>query len=780
MPTYSVQTPEGKTLTFNGNSNTPPTEQEIDAAYAQSKAGESTSSAPSSGYQPIANDNPETPFQPSPASPSQRMNIQFANTPEGRLRIAQHMGLDATLRDDGKLLMKNQATGEYYPVTPDAKGFTNFLKDISGRMAEFIPQSFPAFGQIAGDAAGTIVSGGNPVAGITAGTFGAGLAEAGKEKIANQLGAGEEMNPGEIGMQAGTALAGGALGEYALKPVIQGAGKVIGSLLRRFGSHAPEVIQTIGEVPEKYTLHVMEQVKNGRALSDVINERKADPSYLIGKTNQFLFGNEKADRNVLNMVRTYQRNASLSRPGNVIDSMYQNEFGLSPSTLEAMKNYNASDILSKSNTDPEAIRTFAKDVSSLMDRTATEVQNRFGAVKSDILAQKGDYNIPTSQHVQDALKGLADRGLLTTDGKGNYFMNDQYPGSKQAQKLYSNFLSRIATLEKGSANDLLSRISSDLPANLPKPSENMTAKQFQKMIQDEEGMIRPSINLTKIANNIPTVKAAKLNSILNEFGTSLDSFFGSKSISDKEAAPMAKMISGLRDELAKGIDDPRWTANNEMYKSFKQGSAVFGKVGDGSAESEINAVKNIRDAYANKDEQVKRIYADYISKLDQHIPKDEAILPRLNKLGAGQELSKIDMNDMATSFENKLTSINPTNPRSVEAENALRTYDDAVPKSMKFLNDTKDSLASKAFMKPGSLWKTRSLAFILGGLLGAPGGIGGKIATLGAGSILAQPENLIKIMTSIQKAGNATNAGMSSQGSLVLRQLVSNAMRNKS
>ena len=692
---------------------------------------------------------------PSPVNAHARFEMALAKTPQGQLNIAQkHLGLNAELRADGKVLV-NDIYGNKIPVTPDAKGWTNFFKDFGGRMSELTAQNLPMAGQIVGDVAGTVATG-NPVVGIAAGAAGAGGAEALRQQWASELGAGEESGVGDIAAEAGIAAAGGTLGEFAAKPLLKGGAKLVGKIIGKVQDSTPELFKMIGDVNPKNTEYVVKGYKAGRALSGsdaILSDEKAAPEYLVDTVHKTFFSSAE-NKSPEAFINTYNLNLKRGTSGEIVDAMYQAEHGISQSSLDAMKIYPAKEIMSPNNTGDEAIRNFSKDASETFKKMAKRESDIFSSTRNEILNEKGHYNIPIKNESKQTLDRLVDNGMFETDGNGNYFKNEAYKGTKKSQDLY---YSLFKELQSGKLSSL-------------KSGTSVSQSEMKQLLAQQKGALR-----------VPeSIKAADLDRIERHNSTAFDSLFAKEERYNRENAPMAEFLGGVRDSMNNNIKDARWSAMNERYTNFKNAQTLFGKMSDRSLESEISGVTKLKNALQTDDKQIKAIYQDYLSRADRFIgDPSEKLTPKFNKLGAGQELASKDLVKSTTTFEKKLSSVN--NDNSAELKQMLEKYDESLPGQTKFMRNTQDHLASKDFSKPQTLYKTRVVGFLMGQFLGFGHGPAGIAASMATGALATNPTrlaSLIPISETVRGgAGKLAKEGLTTGQSVFARQIASGGLR---
>lgn len=656
----------------------------------------------------------DVPFQASPANPMQRLLMSFADRPQGKAIIAENLGFDVGgFRDDGKMMIRNQKTGEYVPVTPDVNGFTDFMRDIAGRVAEFVPDAATIVTSIAGEIAGTP---GGPAGMVAGGTAGAAVGEAAKQGVASALTGQNEMDPTSIAASGGGALVG--YGLYGLgKAALKGAGKQIYAALAKAGPAADELAQMVTGKPKNFSETFRNLVKQGANPDDIVNAAFKEDSFLAEIPRNTFFGGRKEAINTENFIRTYKRNIGAATNKESVRDLYRQSFDMSDEVLESMEKRSLKDLLDKSKTDERSLINLGHEIREDLKTGYKNLQHEYDVVYANMSKLGKDrVQVPMANHWADMLKSLRERGIISEKSSGEMYFNPDY-SNKSAQSEYKALLKRFRLLGNVGGDEVILPISK-MEAKYKNPPAGWVMSGLKESQYSLDRMIDPK-------SSVPSV----------------------------DKAPMAQFVNSVRKSIDEKIDYAPLKDLNARYAKFMSGKSLFDDSAQRGVEGELGMLKTMKDLIAVKDpknivgNQEAIALRDAVGAMDKYMPRGKEILPRILDTAASRELQVMEGSlPKATDNFMKLLdhSIQKESQESAIKHLALSTWNDALPGPSRFLMDAKKHILSKTFLDSGSLFTSRWLGFMIGSLFGGGSTAIGKLRNIGIGMYAAKPSTWAK------------------------------------
>lgn len=656
-----------------------------------------------SGSQTLSQEGPESTevkqFTKSPASLSQRMAIAYQNSPEMRVVAAKHVGLVPVGFDkDGGLIVKNRK-GETGKVSPELSGLSDFLKDAPGKLADWMPEITRTGGMLGGDA----------VAGPAGGIAGAAGGEALNQLIANKI-SGQPMNPNAIAGQAVGAGAGYALGKAIVEPLIDHTNKLMTKLAPQMGTALEDILESVHKIPKNAIKDYRAELKSGRESSSIINVQNSDSKIPLQLSSKTFLGGKDAPPSIERLVDTYKNNVASATPEQkaVIDQHYQELFGLDKQTLSHMENRPTADLVDPAKTDPYAFVNLAEDSKNAINKGYQDMQNKYESLTKGALRDHEGEEISFRDIAGKQLSSMVDRGIMKRVGDGEYQFDPDY-NNENAKKTIENIFGRFVPTEKSTSGPIFS---------------------------------------VREAENMPIDYVARH---LNQMQYELDRAVGSPSggngfMTAKEAGPITGFLKELRPRL-EGIDS-RFKEANESYAKFMAGKNLLDdglKRGTTGQLAMIDAFKGMSENGGSgifKDPK-SMIVRDAIKGMDDFLPESKKILPKVESIATSQKLAQVDPEAGVGKFSESLQHVHGGEryPKAEQLSKSHTSLDAALPSNSKYLRQAKDHQIAKEFTKPGNLFTTRWLSFMIPMLfgLGTHGPIA-RLANLGVGAKLASPE----------------------------------------
>lgn len=640
----------------------------------------------------------------------QAANLGAIRTPEYKVKYLQQAlnNPNVSVAEDGRIKVMDKNGNDSY-IEPHRNGVLNWLKDTGTKLAEFAgEQGAPLIGQIGADmavAGAAPESGGASLLGMgAANAAGAAAGTGARQAYANQL-IGEPFSGPDM---AGQALAGGAsvpIGA-AMGAASKGASRYMGKMLGKtavaLGDSFPSVAEALIGVNPNASEWLINQMKPvsaggaGRLATDILDPNKADSSVGGKIVRRLLFGDADAAPSSDLFLKQYQR---LIKPiaqdaGRVstIDTFISKTLGLSQDTLDVLKKRPAAELLDPLMTDPRAWINMADQATGSIKFAEKTLQDKYAPVKKAFVDLNKDRSMNISDLVDNLLNESKKLGVVETINGINQIDRKGYSG-EAGKKAYGFIMDKLGvTMPKMEAGRTRSGFSA-------KAIQYLTDKQ--------------SSGAMKVSDILEF--KAKTKPLFNRL-------FEGTGLSAEEKRPIAQFISDLNERIYALPGSKPIQEMNARYGKLEQAMEYFTSLKEGGISEQQGVIGGLKKALSN-DPQIRDTAQSFIKDLDNQLPKNK-ILPRLQTLGAAQDIKYAKYGDSATSLIGQMKSIQQTgtNPdMQREAANILKTVDNAIhQRAFKFYDDMRDHLTAEAFSShKANFLRVRALLSVLGPITGA-------------------------------------------------------------
>ena len=738
MATYQITTPDGKST--------------YEISEPENKGGQSNDQFGLGAFSGIDMGNLPNDTAKDPLSMKQSFIASLPNTTQGKYHALVKMGLPADVAPDGKTILVD---GEPWGNMNDMGGFFN---DIGNNLSRWTAHNLPLLAGIGS----TLALG--PEAGIPIQAAVAGIGAMGgsalQQTAGNAAGSQEGANVGEALWQGGINAMGPPVGALAGKVAETGLKMVQKPLelaMKHTGDGFEELSQVLWGLERGNTRDLLAQFKTGRPVSEIVNTVNADSSIPNKLAKQVFFNDQQ--QGIDSFARSYQKhltNATNPTDRTTLDNIYQDLFpNINQNTLDALKKYNAGEILSPTYTADTAYRNIGSQISTALQKGEKDYfENRFGSALGNLYKSGKTQKLDLSQDYDTLITKLGPRNeanptginALLSDGS----INPNY-GSKAEREALKQFLGNFKPEIEGLRGVV--------------GKGQFTVADLMKANPNSTMMVNGSpISMQSASNVLSEMPASRAYDIFRDAKAPLNQIFKAEG---EAGGPIAEFRKSITNKI--GTLNPELAKVNADYTKFMSLKQAMGDI----------------NPYTGIEKQLKGLYQSgtlqtYAADLDNLL--NTKVLPQIEKLGAAQDLKELEYKTLQKGIDRFVTETkdinNLKNAHIDEIRKRYQAFDSV--SSTPFLRQAQDhSIASEILNKPASWFKMKSIGFLLGGTV-----LHSPLAGLAVGVAAAKPTNQALLLKLAGKEGkfaaqqigkNITKKTASTGGQLAIRALLSKA-----
>lgn len=668
-----------------------------------------------------AQTNPE---HKDPLTAKQNFLASLPSTVQGRFHALTEMGIPAEMAEDGKTITVN---GESWGDIHSPQDFVNNLPE---NISRFAARNMPLIGSSIALAVG------GPAAGLGAMTaLSAGGAAAGSltQQVTATSITGDKIDLGETlyqtAMGAASPIAGKAVGKVA-EIGLKALQKPLNIILKKSASVYPEIAETLWGLEKGNTAEMIAQFKGGKPISEIIGKTidgvSIENANIPQKLAQRIFAKGKPTLDIDNFISAYKmhlNNITDKANINVLDEGYRGIFpGLKQETLEAIKKYNTSDLLSNKYSSDNALSVVGKQV-----REALEIGQRNTFEEAYGSAIKKFYDNGNKMQVDISSDYMALKTMLGPSSSNNpngigALLADGKINSHYGNPTERNAIQQLLNLFDPEKRQIMEQLGG-------------ISKSFSKQITIED-LVATGQKFSvggKIYDPTPMTKmdASRVYELFRDAKSPLNQIFKAEGGASKPVEmfrkSLASKLGGINQEF------------NDITKKYAEFSLLKDEMG--------NLTKSrLGDMY--KDGNLTTAVRDIDNLLGTRI------LPEVEKLGAAQDLQGFRTNGLNEGIKNFTRNIKDINNIKNESKALIREAMGQFEKvvATPFMEDAKfHSIASDLANQPTSWFRIKSLGFFLSGVA-----LHNPVVGIAGGAFLANPRNAVKILEMAGPEGAAT------------------------